>query len=175
MGAASVTDIAITCSNRAYAVGGTISGLTASGLVLADGSDTLSVLPGATTFAMADPVAYTGAYNISVQTNPTGETCSVSSGNGVMGTSAVTDVAVTCSPVTVTIGGTITGLGANTGLVLHNNGGDPTPISANASSFTMRTGVAYSSPYSISVGTQPYGISLACSVASGPQSSRRGG
>ena len=167
VGAADVTDISITCSNRSFAVGGTISGLSASGLVLANGSDTLSVLSGASGFTMTQPVSYTGTYAISVQTNPTGETCTVSGGSGVMGTYAINSVAVTCSPSIRTVGGTISGLGANTGLVLLNNGSDATPISANATTFTMQTGVASGSAYSISVGTQPYGIALSCSVTAG--------
>ena len=167
VGAANVTDVAITCSNRSFNVGGAITGLNAAGLVLANGSDALSVLSGASTFIMMSAVAYTGAYSISVQTNPTGETCTVSSGGGVMGAAAVNSVVVTCSPVTHTIGGTITGLGANSGLVLLNNGIDPTTISANATTFTMHTGVAAGSAYSITVGTQPYGITLSCVVTGG--------
>jgi hypothetical protein len=64
-----------------------------------------------------------------------------------------------------TVGGTISGLGANSGLVLLNNGADPTAISAKATSFVMHSAVAYGSTYDISVGTQPYGISLACTVS----------
>ena len=167
VGAADVTDISITCSDRSFAVGGTISGLSASGLVLANGSDTLSVPSNASSFTMTQPISYTGTYAISVQTNPTGETCTVSGGSGVMGTDAINSVAVTCSPTIRTVGGTISGLGANTGLVLLNNGGDATPISANAATFTMQTGVASGSAYSISVGTQPYGIALSCGVTAG--------
>ncbi|MBS0420037.1 MAG: hypothetical protein JSR66_20160 [Proteobacteria bacterium] len=167
VGADNVTDVAITCSNRSFTVGGSITGLNAAGLVLANGSDTLSVLAGASGFTMMQPVSYTGSYSIGVQANPTGETCTVSGGAGIMGTNAVNSVVVTCSPNTHTVGGTISGLGANTGLVLLNNSGDPTPISANATSFTMNTGVGSGSAYSITVGTQPYGIALSCSVASG--------
>jgi sugar lactone lactonase YvrE len=167
VGATNVTNISVTCSYVAYSVGGTISNLTASGLKLANGSDTLDVNSGANNFVMADLVAYTGAYNVTVLQNPTGETCTVAEGSGVMGTSGVTDVAITCSTITVTIAGTISGLGPNTGLVLLDNNGDATSISANATSFSMNTAVAYGSSYNLTVGTQPYGISLACTVSGG--------
>ena len=36
-----VPNVAVACSDQAYTVGGTISGLTSSGLVLVNGSDTL--------------------------------------------------------------------------------------------------------------------------------------
>ncbi len=81
-----------------------------------------------------------------------------------MGSAAVTNVAVTCSANTYTVGGTISGLGAS-GLVLLDNGGDATTISANATQFTMNTGVAYGSGYAISVQTAPTG--LVCSVSNG--------
>jgi sugar lactone lactonase YvrE len=72
----------------------------------------------------------------------------------------------------VTVGGSISGLTAQ-GLVLLNNGGDATNVPVNATSFTMNTAVASGSSYQITVGTQPYGISLACtsSTASGTASS----
>ena len=63
------------------------------------------------------------------------------------------------------VGGTISGLGNSNGLVLLNNGGDPTIISAGATSFTMNTLVAAGSSYAISVGTQPYGISIGCTIS----------
>lgn len=167
VGAADVTNIAVTCSYVAYSVGGTISNLNASGLTLANGSDTLNVTSGAGSFVMPGLVAYTGGYNVTVLQNPIGETCTVANGTGIMGTSDVTAVAITCSIDTVTIAGTINGLGANTGLVLLDNNGDATSISANASSFSMNTGVAYGSSYNVTVGTQPYGIGVACTVSGG--------
>jgi len=45
---ANISNVVVTCSDRTFNVGGTISGLTASGLVLANGSETLSVPVGAT-------------------------------------------------------------------------------------------------------------------------------
>jgi len=164
MPASNVTNIVIACSDQSYTVGGTISGLTASGLVLANGSDTLSVSSGASSFTMPTPVAYTSAYDVTVQTQPTGLTCSVSNGTGTMGTAAVTNITVACSATTYTVGGTISGLTAS-GLVLLDNGGDPTTISANATQFTMNTGLAYGSTYAITVQTQPAG--LVCSVSNG--------
>lgn len=165
--ATSVTDISVTCAPVAYSVGGTISNLTAPGLKLANSSDTLSVNAGANNFTMSDLVAYTDSYNITVVQNPTGETCTVAHGSAIMGTGNVTDVAITCSTSTVTIQGTINGLGPSSGLVLLDNNGDATSINANANSFSMNTGVAYGSSYDITVGVQPYGINLACTVSGG--------
>jgi uncharacterized repeat protein (TIGR03803 family) len=164
MPASNVASIVIACSDRSYTVGGTISGLISSGLVLINGSDTLAVSSGASSFTMPTAVAYTGAYAVTVQTQPTGLTCSVSNSAGTMASAAVTDIALTCSANTYAVGGSISGLTAS-GLVLLDNGGDATTLSANATQFTMNTGVAYGSPYTITVQTPPMG--LVCSVSNG--------
>ncbi len=116
----------------------------------------LAVKPGASSFTMPTAVAYTSAYAVTVQTQPAGLTCSLGNGTGTMGSAAVTNIAVTCSANTYTVGGTISGLTAS-GLVLLDNGGDATTISANATQFTMNTGVAYGSAYAITVQTPPDG------------------
>jgi uncharacterized repeat protein (TIGR03803 family) len=164
MPAGNIASIVIACSDRAYTVGGTISGLTSSGMVLVNGSDTLAVNSGAPSFTMPTAVAYTSAYAVTVQTQPTGLTCSVSNGTGTMGSAAVTNIAVTCSANTYAVGGSISGLTAS-GLVLLDNGGDATAVSANAAQFTMSTGVAYGGAYAITVQTPPAG--LVCSVSNG--------
>jgi uncharacterized repeat protein (TIGR03803 family) len=164
MPASNVASVAIACSDQSYTVGGTISGPGSSGMVLVNGADTLAVMPGASSFTMPTAVAYTSPYAVTVQTQPKGLTCTVSNSAGTMGSAAVTNVAVTCSANTYTLGGTISGLTAS-GLVLSNNGGDPTTISANATQFTMNTGVAYGAAYAITVQTPPAG--LVCSVSNG--------
>jgi uncharacterized repeat protein (TIGR03803 family) len=164
MPASNVASVLITCSDQSYTVGGTISGLASSGMVLVNGSDTLAVAAGRTSFTLPTVVAYTSAYAVRVQTQPTGLTCSVSNGVGTMGSAAVTNLAVTCSANTYTVSGTLSGLTAS-GLVLLDNGGDATSLSANATQFTMNTGVAYGSAFAITVKTAPTG--LVCSVSSG--------
>jgi sugar lactone lactonase YvrE len=163
MGAANVTNVALTCSTNSYSVSGTISGLTATGLVLANGSDTLGVAPGSAGFTMDQPVAYGGAYGVTVQTQPAGQTCSVANGAGTMGAAQVTNVAITCSANSYTLGGSISGLN-NAGLVLT-NGSDTLAVAANATSFTMPTSVAFGASYAVTVATQPNWLS--CSVTSG--------
>jgi uncharacterized repeat protein (TIGR03803 family) len=164
MPAGNVAGVVIACSDQSYTVGGTISGLVSSGMVLVNGSDTLAVNPGVSSFTMPTVVAYTSAYAVTVQTQPTGLTCSVSNGTGTMSSAAVTNIAITCSANTYTVGGTISGLTAS-GLVLLDNGGDATTVSANATQFTMNTGIAYGSAYAITVQTPPAG--LVCSVSNG--------
>jgi hypothetical protein len=159
---ANVTNVQVTCSTTTYTIGGTISGLTASGLVLADGSQTVSPVSGATSFAFSTAVASGSSYSVTVKTQPSGETCSVTNGSGT--TSAnVSNVQVTCSTTTYTIGGTVSGL-TGTGLVLQDNSGNNLAVSASGS-FIFSTAVASGSTYSVTVFTQPTGQS--CTVTNG--------
>ena len=161
--AGNVTTVQVTCSNQSYSLGGTVSGLAFSGLSLTDGTDTVSVAANATGFTMPTPVAFQSHYAVTVSAQPTGATCSVSSGSGTMPASAVNSVTVTCATNSYTLGGTISGLNA-TGLVLT-DGTDRVSVAANAVVFSMPTGVAYNSPYTVTVAIQPAG--LMCSITGG--------
>jgi hypothetical protein len=164
MGAASVTNVTVVCADQSYSLGGSISGLTAGGLVIANGSDTLTVTSGATTFTMPTPVAYSSSYAVTVQTQPTGLTCTISNGVGTMQAGNVVNVTLVCATNTYTIGGTISGL-TTSGLVLA-NGTDTTPaLGAGATVFTMPIGVASGSTYAVTVQTQP--ASLDCTINNG--------
>ena len=98
MGSRDVTSVQVTCSANAYKLGGTISGLTASGLILANGTDTVSPAPNASTFTFASTIAFDGSYDVSVLQQPAGQNCVVAgSFPATMGPGDVTNVAVTCS------------------------------------------------------------------------------
>ncbi|MBK9502017.1 MAG: hypothetical protein IPO06_22110 [Leptospiraceae bacterium] len=130
------------------AIGGTITGLTATGLVLQNnaGND-LTVASGATSFTFSTAIATGTAYAVTVKTQPTGLTCTVSSGTGTA-TANVTTPSITCAAVTFTIGGTITGLTA-TGLVLQNNAGNDLTVASGAASFTFSTAIAAGTAYAV--------------------------
>ena len=79
-----------------YQVGGTVSGLSGTVVLQDNGGDDLSVsASGGFTFATG--LSAGSAYNVTVKTNPAGQTCSVANGSGTIGSSGVTNVAVTCT------------------------------------------------------------------------------
>jgi hypothetical protein len=85
---------------RAYTIGGTISGLTGAGLVLAsDGEPDLSVAAGARSFTFPLQLASATDYNVRVVQQPTNpsQTCSVANASGTVAAGDVTAVAVTCT------------------------------------------------------------------------------
>ena len=91
-------NIQIACSQNAYTVSGTIEGLSADNLVLVNGSSSgsIPVAKGATTYALPGLIPVGTAYGISVLTQPTGLTCEVFNGSGVMGDEARNNVRVVC-------------------------------------------------------------------------------
>jgi len=163
MPASAVTSVTVVCAPQSFALGGSISGLTGAGLQLTDGTDTLTLASGATSFAFPTPIAYGSPYAVTVLTPATGETCTVAGGTGTMPPAAVTSVAVTCAPDAYTVGGSISQL-TTTGLVLI-NGSDTLSVAANATQFTMPTSVAGGSTYNIMVQTEPAGQT--CTVSNG--------
>jgi hypothetical protein len=86
-----------------FSIGGSISGLTATGLVLQNnGGDNLTVASGASTFQFSTPVAYNGNYNVTVLQQPTGLICTISSGSGTNVSADVNTVSVSCSSLVLT-------------------------------------------------------------------------
>jgi uncharacterized repeat protein (TIGR03803 family) len=145
-----------------YTVGGSISGLTASGLMLTNGGQTVSPAANATSFTFPTQVASGKPYSVTVQAQPTGETCTVSSGSGTVGSANVTGIVVTCVD-TYSVGGSISGLTAG-GLILADGSQTASPA-ANATSFEFPTQLTLGTSYSVTVQTQPTGET--CTVSSG--------
>jgi hypothetical protein len=80
-----------------YTIGGSVSGLSGTGLALQNnGGDTLAVAAnGPFTFSTA--LANAAAYNVTVSTQPSGQTCTVNGGSGTVASAAVTNIGVTCT------------------------------------------------------------------------------
>ena len=150
-----------------YTVGGSVSGLSGSGLVLQDnGADSLAISANGS-FTLATTLAVGASYAVTVKTQPANpaQICTVSEGTGTIGTANVTSVAVSCTTATFTVGGTLSGL-TGSGLILEDNGGDDLPVSANGT-FTFAAAVANGGAYTVTVKTQPSNPAQTCSVAHG--------
>jgi trimeric autotransporter adhesin len=145
-------------------IGGTVAGLSGSGLVLQNnGGDDLAVTANGT-FSFKTSVDAGSPYNITVLAQPSApsQACSIANAAGTA-TNNVTSVTVNCSTGSFSVGGTVSGL-AGGGLVLRNNGGDDLPIASNGS-FTFATELASGSPFAVTVATQPTRPAQTCTVA----------
>ncbi len=155
---------------QTYTVGGTVSGLSGTGLVLQDNdSDTLAVSASGS-FAFRTPIQTGGNYSVTVLTQPSNpaQSCAVSNASGSMTASNVTNVLVTCTtssppPATYFIGGAVSGL-SGSGLVLQDNGGDNLTVSADGP-FVFATALASGSSFLVTVLTAPSNPAQACAVS----------
>ena len=92
-----VTSVSVSCVNS-YTIGGTISGLTMSSVVLATGSQTVTVSSGSSSWVFSTSFAIGTNYSVSVQIQPAGEFCQVTGGASGTLTSNVNNVTVACVP-----------------------------------------------------------------------------
>lgn len=148
---------------QTFTVGGTVGGLTGTVVLQNNGGNNLSVSAnGSFTFSTA--INSGTAYAVTVQNQPAGQTCTVSSGSGTA-TANITNVAVACTTnpvVTFTIGGTVSGLTGT--VVLQNNGGNNLSLNANGP-FTFSTAINSGAAYAVAVLTGPSGQT--CTVSNG--------
>jgi hypothetical protein len=164
---ANVTSVTVTCSTGTFSVGGSVSGLGGSGLVLRNnGGDDLPIASNGS-FTFATEIASGSAFAVAVATQPTrpSQTCTIADASGTIGSGDVRTVKVTCSTNKYTIRGTVSGLQGQ-GLVLQNNGGDEVGVQTDGG-FAFPTQIASGSGYAVVVKTHPTTPAQACSVQNG--------
>jgi hypothetical protein len=151
-----------------YSIGGTVTGLTGSGLVLQTNAGDLVAVSAAGAFTFANQLGSGAGYTVTVKTQPSApaQNCIVTNGSGTVGTANVTTVAIACSTVAMyTVGGTVSGL-AGAGLVLRDNGGDDLAAAVDGA-IVFPTKIASGATYSVTVFTQPTSPAQTCAVTHG--------
>jgi 6-phosphogluconolactonase (cycloisomerase 2 family) len=118
-----------------YTVGGTVTGLTGTGLILQTNAGDVVPVSAAGGFTFTNQLGSGAAYTVTVKTQPStpAQNCIVTNGSGTVGTANINTVAVACSTVAgYTVGGTVSGL-VGSGLTLaictpvHGPGGGEVP------------------------------------------------
>jgi len=152
---------------QGHAVGGTVAGLVGDQLVLQNNATDALTITDEGTFSFASAVAEGADYDVTVLTQPKNpsQACLVANGSGTMGTQDVTDIDVTCTTNSFTVGGFVGGL-LGSGLVLQNNGGDDVPMASDGS-FTFATPVLSGQPFNVTVLSQPVSPEQICTVDPG--------
>lgn len=159
---------AILNSKRIYSVGGSISGLRASGLVLSNGSATLSLASGATSFSFSAKKSTGETYSVAIQSNPTGQTCNLSNSVGTVGSQSISDISILCSDSTGVLSGTVSGL-TSSGLILK-NGTDEVAVGSGQSTFQFGSQISNGVIYSVTIKNQPIGKTCSIGNSSGAMS-----
>lgn len=159
-----ISNVEITCttSTNAYKIGGSVTGLTGTGLILLNNNSESLAVSGAG-FTFATSIADGASYNVSIQTQPSNQQCTVDNGSGNVSGADVVNVGISCSAQSniYTVSGTISGLAGT--IVLANNGGDF--HTTTGGSFIFSTPLANNSNYAVTVNRHPAGQT--CSVSNG--------
>ena len=157
VGAGDIT-VDIVCSNTQFPLSVNVTGNNGQQLTVANGSNKATGV--GPTIALA-PVTQNATYNVTVETPPTGQTCSVTPpppGSGPM-TGPVT-VNVICQTATYTLGGTISNAAGT--VTLLNNG---LAMATGTTSFQFPAAINYGTSYNVTVSASPAGQT--CTVNSG--------
>jgi hypothetical protein len=91
-------NVVVTCSVNAYAVGGSVSSLAGSGLVLRLNGQNDLAIDGNGSYSFAAPVESGAAYAVTVATQPSGpgQLCTVANGTGWVSSGVVSNIDVVC-------------------------------------------------------------------------------
>lgn len=101
-----ITNVYVVCTDNTYTIGGTVTGLIAGTTMdlQNNGDDTLLINENGN-FTFAAQIASNGSYNVTVAANPTGETCSIVNGTGVVSDTDITNITVDCTHVSTIYAG----------------------------------------------------------------------
>ena len=128
IGLGNVASVTVVCSTNTYTVGGTASGLSGTVVVQNNSGDSMTINANGG-FTFASPIAEGSTYNVTVQTQPAVQTCSVTNGAGTLGGSDVSNVALNCVTNTTTLSVSATTIvpvdGVSAALTVTNTGANP--------------------------------------------------
>jgi hypothetical protein len=183
-----VTDISVQCEPD-YRVGGRVGGLNgvlhlqlsvdgAAPVTLRLDDDDSAVYYGApaamgATFAFGAGLTSGQSYVVTVSSNPSGQSCSVTDGSGVIGSGNVTSIAVSCRttgtiPPYRSVGGTVSGLAGPLALAMAVDGDSfAAPFVVLGNTFTLPHRVRTGQAYAVSIHSEPSGQDCSVLNASG--------
>ena len=138
-------------------VGGSVTGLSGSGLILQlNGANDLAVNASGK-FSFPKGLSKGSTYTVTAKASPTTpvkQTCTVNQGNGSIASTSVNNVVVTCTTNSYAVGGTVSGLSGK-GLVLQLNGANEQEITRNGNFLFTGAHLPDGSDYSVAIKTMP--------------------
>ena len=138
-------------------VGGSVSGLSGSGLVLQlNGANDLAVNANGR-FNFPNVLAKGSSYSVTVKSSPSApvrQTCTVAQGSGSIVNSPVNNISVTCVTNSYAVGGTVSGLSGK-GLMLQLNGANDLAIASNGKFIFTGVRLPDGSDYNVAIKATP--------------------
>jgi hypothetical protein len=165
---ANITNVQINCGSSGLTLGGSVSGLIGSGLVLQNnGGDNFQVTGyGNVTFTFSVPITPAATYAVTVLTQPANpaQVCTVVNGTGTV-SGNVANVQIICTQPGFTIGGSVVGLVEGNGdtLELQDNAGDDLFVTGDTV-FTFATPVTNGGIYNASMFLPPASQPQPCNL-----------
>ena len=154
VGSADINNIVVKCVTTAFTVGGTISGLVGSPVVLRNnGGDDLKLFANGS-FVFTTRVADSATYQVTVLAQPENQQCSIANASGSVASANVANVVVTCAG-TYSIGGKVFDL---VGTVVLSDGTDTVTLSGSGNGFFVFAfpgRLTSGTPYEVKVVAQP--------------------
>jgi len=164
---AAVTTIQVVCA-QVFSVGGTVTGLLGSGLVLQDNlGDNLTVSgTGSVPFTFATPLIAGATYAVTILNQPKNpnQSCSLSNAGGTI-IGSVNTIQISCPQPKFSIGGSVTGLiiGPGDTLELQDNAGDNLFVTGDTP-FTFPTPFTFGTLFSADVFLPPTSQPQPCNI-----------
>ena len=155
-------------TSNTFTVEGTVSQLIGTGLVMRNnGGDNLTVAANGP-FAFATGLASGAAYAVTVLTQPSNpsQTCVVTGGSGTLANGSLPNIGVTCTTLTINVGGAVSGRIAGSALTLQNNGTDAVTMFGNGS-FSFPTALKSGAKYNVTLGPPPRAFDQSCVIPNG--------
>ena len=161
-----ISTVKIVCETRRFPIGGTVTGLAGTGLVMRNSTGEELSVDANGPFEFKTPMESGEEFEVTTKGQPVrpSQSCTVSGGMGKVGGAPVTSVTINCSIRGFTISGTISGL--NGTVVLENNDSDPVSVTSNGE-FAFPATVLSGGSYRVEVRTDPDFPAQTCTVASG--------
>lgn len=195
MGSANVTNVGVVASVSAPApapspspspspgpsptstfnIGGTLYGLSAGSSVTLNGGAAGSVTISSNgSFTFPNALSTGATYNVTVASQPAGETCTITQGSGTVGYANVVNIGANCvvnaPAATYSVGGTLSGLTSGASISLNAGALGSITLTQNGT-FVFPTPISAGTTYSISVSTPPNAETVSLSNASGTMGS----
>jgi len=164
---ANVSSIIVDCSAVQFNIGGTITGLPSGSTITLQNNGANNLLLSVNgMFTFLNKLTDGSLYNITILTQPAGAICSVSMGTGTVSGVDVQSALITCSTLTYTVGGALSGYNGSN-LVISNNGLENVTVTSGSTAFTFPTAIPDGGAYNVTIITQPSSPSQTCSVSNG--------
>ena len=169
-----ISNIAVSCTTNQYTIGGTITGL-ASGqsvTLLNNGANSL-IASNNGNFIFSNSIVSGGSYSVAISSQPSSQICSARNASGSNVQSNTTNISISCiSLSTFSISGTVYGLNASQSVTLLLNGSKPLIINGanifpSGVVFVFPSLIASGGSYTVTIGSQPQGLSCTTSNPSG--------